>query len=315
MAAIMSRSNAPESGKLGLVAGALAVDEAFVEKDWYVVQAIAALAALADDELTPVFSGGTSLLKGHGLIKRFSEDIDFKLILSPAFLERSGNQQRKKLRNFRDALSSNWEKAGFKITSVESGSNHGFFKIEMDYPSLLDPHESLRPHILAEVSAKPPRLAVTERPIASFVAQYDASGPELAGIACVDPAETAADKLSALSWRVIVRDRSREDDDPNIVRHIHDLALLDEICASTHGFAALLGDVMEGDRHRGKGAVADLSPTDRLAAMNKKLDDDQLYRAEYTLFVEGMAFAGEQDIPSFDQALAALARVSARLRA
>jgi hypothetical protein len=67
----MSRSSAPDSGKLGLVAGALAVDEAFVEKDWHVVGAIAVLAALADHELTPVFSGGTSLLKGHGLIKPF----------------------------------------------------------------------------------------------------------------------------------------------------------------------------------------------------------------------------------------------------
>jgi hypothetical protein len=36
----MSFSNAPDEAKLGRVAGALAVDEAFVEKDWYVVQAI-----------------------------------------------------------------------------------------------------------------------------------------------------------------------------------------------------------------------------------------------------------------------------------
>lgn len=37
----MSFSNAPDEATLGQVAGALAVDEAFVEKDWYVVQAIA----------------------------------------------------------------------------------------------------------------------------------------------------------------------------------------------------------------------------------------------------------------------------------
>ena len=273
------------------------------------------MAALDDDELTPVFSGGTSLLKGHGLIKRFSEDIDFKLILSAVFLAKSGNQQRKKLKSFRDALTSRWDETGFKITSVESGSGHGFFKIEMDYPSLLDPHDSLRPHILAEISAKPPRLTVTERPITSFVAQYDVSEAELAGIACVDPVETAADKLSAFSWRMIVRDRSNENDDPTIVRHLHDLAMLDEICGSNPGFAALLHEVMEGDRHRGNGAVADLSPTNRLAAMSKKLDEDELYRAEYCRFVESMAFAGEQEIPSFDQAIAALARLSARLTA
>jgi predicted nucleotidyltransferase component of viral defense system len=71
----MSFSNAPDEATLGLVAGALAVDEAFVEKDWYVVQAIQSLNDLATDMITPVFSGGTSLLKGYGLIRRFSEDI------------------------------------------------------------------------------------------------------------------------------------------------------------------------------------------------------------------------------------------------
>ena len=76
MTVIMSFSSAPDTLTLGRVAGALAVYESFVEKDWYVVQAINALIDLATPDITPVFSGGTSLLKGHQLIKRFSEDID-----------------------------------------------------------------------------------------------------------------------------------------------------------------------------------------------------------------------------------------------
>jgi hypothetical protein len=82
----MSFSNAPDAETLGRVAGALAVDEAFVEKDWFVVEAIQILLGLDRDDFVPVFSGGTSLLKAHGLIKRFSEDIDFKLKLSEGFL-------------------------------------------------------------------------------------------------------------------------------------------------------------------------------------------------------------------------------------
>ena len=35
-------------------------------------------------DATPVFSGGTSLSKGWGLIKRFSEDIDFKVAMPAA---------------------------------------------------------------------------------------------------------------------------------------------------------------------------------------------------------------------------------------
>ena len=57
MTAIMSFSNAPDKATLGRVAGALAVDEAFVEKDWYVVQAISHMVGSASEDITPVFSG------------------------------------------------------------------------------------------------------------------------------------------------------------------------------------------------------------------------------------------------------------------
>ena len=41
------------------------------------------------DNLHPVFCGGTSLSKGYGLIQRFSEDLDFKLLLPEAGIERA----------------------------------------------------------------------------------------------------------------------------------------------------------------------------------------------------------------------------------
>jgi hypothetical protein len=46
------------------------------------------------------------------------------------------------------------------------------------------------------------------------------------GCAPSDPVETAADKLSALAWRVHARDRASPEDDPTIIRHLHDLAAL-----------------------------------------------------------------------------------------
>ena len=93
--AIMSFFNPPDRRTLGRVAGALAVDEAFVEKDWYVVQAIRGLLALDDADFTPVFSGGTSLLKGHGLIERFSEDIDVTVFRDDRLrLRRGGDRSR-----------------------------------------------------------------------------------------------------------------------------------------------------------------------------------------------------------------------------
>jgi hypothetical protein len=309
----MSFSNAPDEATLGRVAGALAVDEAFVEKDWFVVQAIRQLVALGTDDIAPVFSGGTALLKGYGLIKRFSEDIDFKLALSDAFLAKSGNQRRNILGGLREALGEAWTSAGFKVAKVEARDANGFLKFEMDYPTVLEPHGSLRPHILAEISAKPPRLPVQHRPLSSFVAQYRREPPEVEAIACVDPVETAADKLSAFAWRMLTRDRSLEDDDATIVRHLHDLAVL-EAAASTHpDFPALLEAVLVEDSKRGGGAAADLAPADRLAAMRARLADDPLYADEYARFVGGMAFAGESEVPGFDAAMAAVARLCERL--
>ncbi len=305
----MSFSNAPDKRALGRVAGALAVDEAFVEKDWYVVQAIRTLLALKHDDLTPVFSGGTSLLKAYDLIKQFSEDIDFKFQLSDAFMAKSANQKRKALGDYRDALVAEWTAAGFEITSVVSRDGNGFLKIEMDYPSLLDPHDSLRPHILAELSAKPPRLPAQECSIASFVSRYASLEPEVTTIICVDPVETAADKLSAFTWRMLIRDRDDENDDPTIIRHLHDLAALERVALESEAFRELLKTILDADAHRGGKAVADLGSSERLVQMCARLADDKLYAGEYERFVGGMAFAGDTEVPSFNSAVAAVDRL------
>lgn len=309
----MSFSNAPAEALLGRVAGALAVDEAFVEKDWYVVAAIGSILALKNDDIVPVFSGGTCLLKAHGLISRFSEDIDFKFILSDDFQKRSGNAQKNALRAFRDAASEIWTSAGFDIISCNPQDSYRFLDYEMRYPTILTGHDALRPNILAQFSAKPPRLPVLSRAVGSFISQYKQTEAEIQAIACVDPVETAADKLSALSWRLPLRDRAHKNDDPAIVRHIHDLAALEPLAEASAEFPELLRATLIGDTMRGKGAVANPSPEDRIGAMLKTLRTDALYEAEYTRFVGGMAFAGDGKTPSFTAGVAALERLSAQL--
>lgn len=306
----MSFSNAPDARTLGRVAGALAVDEAFAEKDWYVVQAIKSLIGLGGTEIVPIFSGGTALLKCHGLIKRFSEDIDFKLSLSPELLELTGNQRRKRLGEFKDALSRRWKEAGFKITAVEARDANGFVQIDMDYPSILDAHDALRPHIQAEISAKPPRLPTRDRSLSSYVNQYRSLEPEVAAVTCVDPVETAADKLSAFAWRMLVRDRTAKNDDPTIVRHLHDLAALESVVADDAAFPSLLAETLAADAHRGGEATLRLSPSELLHSMLDHLAADPLYPEEYSRFVGGMAFAGESEVPAYADAADALSRLA-----
>ena len=85
------------------VASRLDADAGLVEKDWHVVRAIGVLAAFDHGEVRPAFSGGTSLSKGWGLIKRFSEDIDFKVSV-PAASSRS--KERNIRRGYRERISS-----------------------------------------------------------------------------------------------------------------------------------------------------------------------------------------------------------------
>ena len=310
MTANMSLSNAPDEALLGRVAGALAVDEAFVEKDWYVLQAIEHLAAAATEDLQPVFSGGTSLLKGHELIRRFSEDVDFKLSLSPAFAAKSQGQKKAALSAFKKSLVAGWSETGFTVTDVMAGSGNAFIRIDMDYPTRLKPHASLRPHIQVELSAKPPRLPTIDRPLTSFVNQYRGEPPEVAAIPCVDPVETAADKLSAFCWRMLTRDRGSEHDDPTIIRHLHDLAALETTATASAEFGPLLLQTLKSDAGRGGGALADMSPAERLAAMRERLAADELYPQDYARFVGAMAFAGEPEIPTFDAAVTAVRNLS-----
>jgi hypothetical protein len=59
------------------VAALTGIGTAFVEKDYWVVHT---LWALHQGDFEVWFKGGTSLSKGYGLIRRFSEDLDLKLL-------------------------------------------------------------------------------------------------------------------------------------------------------------------------------------------------------------------------------------------
>lgn len=213
------------------------------------------------------------------------------------------------MKAFRNSLRDAWQDMGFDVTSCTSSDEYRFVEFEMTYPTILEPHGSLRPHILAQVSAKPPRLDVQHKAVGSFAGEYAKSGPEVPDIACIDPVETAADKLSAFSWRMLLRDREHEEDDPTIVRHLHDLAALEPLATAHPDFPALLKTVLDDDRNRGGGGVAELAPRERLAAMREKLAADPVYAEEYARFVGGMAFAGYAEVPAFDVAVAAVGRL------
>jgi Nucleotidyl transferase AbiEii toxin, Type IV TA system len=280
--------------------------EGLIEKDWHVVRAIKALAAVDHGDMRPAFSGGTSLSIGWGLIKRFSEDIDFKVAAPPAATTSKARAQRSA---YREKILSALGGVGFEpIGTPLVRNSSSFFAADFAYKSAFDPAPGLRPHLRIEMTFQTPALPPVERPIRSLVAQTQGHEPELSAFACIDPVETAADKLSALAWRVCVRDRSAEGDDPTIVRHLHDLAALETLAASASTFRTILLAAATADTGRG-GGQAPTDPADRFALMIERLSTDRMWAHEYEEFVHNVSFARADEEISFTAGLDATRRL------
>ena len=280
--------------------------EGLIEKDWHVVRALGVLAALDHGEVRPVFSGGTSLSIGWGLIKRFSEDVDFKVAMPEAPSRSKGEAQRRAYkRKVLDALVG----AEFELIGKPVGRNENrFFAADLAYHSEFNIARGLRPHLQIEMTFQTPALAPVERSLCSLVAQAQGKEPEVPAFACVDPVETAADKLSALAWRVCVRERGSEKDDPAIIRHLHDLAALETRAATAPVFASLLTKSVNADTGRG-GGRAPKDPAQRFALMLERLTTDRLWANEYEEFVHSVSFAKPDEMISFSTALESVRRL------
>jgi hypothetical protein len=231
------------------IAADLGTRPGLIEKDWHVVRAIGVIAKVDTAGMAPVFSGGTSLSKGWELIKRFSEDIDFK-VGEPA--GGSASRARRERTAYRERVLEALTSAGFQLERKPlSGNESRYFSAALAYGGEFGPGQGLRPHIRVEMTFEAPALPAVARPIRSLIAAAQRQPPEVPSYPCVDPVETAAEKLSALAWRVSARDRSRPKDDPTIIRHLHDLAALERRVGSASRFAELVLAAAADDVGRG----------------------------------------------------------------
>lgn len=74
-------NQSPDLSLIRDVALETGIAESFVEKDWFVVQVIRTIAAIEHQGFEVVFSGGMALSKAHELLQRFSEDVDFRVLV------------------------------------------------------------------------------------------------------------------------------------------------------------------------------------------------------------------------------------------
>jgi len=287
------------------VAAELAIDSAMVEKDWYVTQVLAFMANLNLQGYKIVFSGGTSLSKAHGLIKRFSEDIDFKVLTN----EKSPD--RKTLSKFKNAVVGALIKAEFLVDSgsLKARDGNKFFSIDIHYNTHFTPVSGLRPHIQLEISVTQLQLPHCKRSVQSMLSELQKGLAEVGSIACVDPVETAADKLSALVWRIPKQAFEEQTNDRSLVRHIHDLAALEKSVQKEASFSRLVINSLKGDNERFI-EITGRSIEAKFALLLDMLSrGDKKYREEYDTFVKSVSYAPEGVVPDFDTAVGALKRL------
>ena len=221
---------------------------ALVEKDFYVVKALAAIAAVDREalHLRLVFGGGTALSRAHRLIRRMSEDIDLRIVVD------SNRPGRGTLRRLRARITEALLGAGFKFDPDnnayrKTGNETRYTIYRLPYEPAVAGEGALRPAIQIETAVWPLYRPSVELPVISFVAEALQRPPEVATIECVSILETAADKFVALTRRAGAELAGLvKTPDPTLVRHLHDLHALREHYAPAE-VAALAREIMLAD--------------------------------------------------------------------
>ncbi len=131
-------NGSPDKKLIEAVALEMGIAPSFVEKDWYVTQAIKTVSSVQIPKFSFVFTGGTALSKAHKLIQRFSEDTDFR-VLAPSLSEESGSQQRKILSGFKSQLIEEVKKV-FPLDKEHVLARNGnqFIRLELTYPTFFE---------------------------------------------------------------------------------------------------------------------------------------------------------------------------------
>jgi predicted nucleotidyltransferase component of viral defense system len=268
-----------------------------VEKDLHVVRAIRAVASVDAAPFTLVFGGGTALARAHKIIRRMSEDVDFKIVAPATIIGR--NVLRQQLGQLRDRMTAALLAAGFAFdpadgTTIRSRNERRYTVYQIPYPES-GAEEGLRPTIQIELTYATLRLPHVLLPISSFVGEAYGREPDVAGMACVSITETAAEKLVSLTRRTAMdlAGLSRNTD-PALVRHIYDLHLMRDLVEPSE-VARLARDIAAADaaefRNQYPAYAADIA-----GETGKALDalrTNPVYRARYTSFVAAMVY-GEQ---------------------
>lgn len=137
----------------------LGVTSAIVEKDYWVTQALRALAEFPDDW---IFKGGTSLSKAYGIIARFSEDID-------VLVRVNGRGKGSLDRRMKDMATGTAAALETNLAAALSASSGVHRSYRLPYPAANQPAGGLSPSILVEMGVRGGSNPSEVRPILTLL--------------------------------------------------------------------------------------------------------------------------------------------------
>jgi predicted nucleotidyltransferase component of viral defense system len=138
---------------------------ALVEKDWHVVQTLAAIAAADSKPFQLVFGGGTALSRAYGLIRRMSEDIDLRIVSAE-------ETTRGTLRTLRESITKALLECGFRFDPANATHRRTMYEgrytiYRLPYEPVAEGQGALRPEIQIETAVFPLRRPAVERTVRS----------------------------------------------------------------------------------------------------------------------------------------------------
>jgi hypothetical protein len=292
------------------------LNDAVIEKDYYVTQVIHAISNIENEYFRLVFCGGTCLAKAHRIVNRMSEDVDFKIQVKKTDISFSKARQMKELKEFRLQIKTKLILTGL-ITNETLVQNEGrYSRIEINYPSVFPASIGLRPHILLEFTLSDIRLAVENLSVKTLIEDTLKSTVIFLppSTTCVAIEETAIEKWVGLTRKIILIERNRHHDDSTLVRHIYDLYSIKSADRINANFFNLAKTIVLNDAKQFKNKHPEYS-TDPGAEIRQSLallKNKPLWKERYEEFIETMVYDNTTAL-KYENAINILENISARV--
>ena len=144
----------------------LSLTEAFIEKDYYVTEALRIVANQWPTQV--IFKGGTSLSKGWKLIERFSEDIDL-FLNKDAFIPKYGESRAdKELKAIETAVNQHP-----RLTLNQSQSKRGIYRHSyFNYPQQFAEMGTISSRLFLEMGTRSGTYPLQTVSLSSYIAEF-----------------------------------------------------------------------------------------------------------------------------------------------